>query len=56
MDAWTLLLTSDFGLMSLGVIIFIIGMAAFFLKMFNDKAAEEQKALAGKDSAPKSLN
>lgn len=45
--AWKLLLTSDFGLMSLGVIAFVLVMAIYFISFFSKKAEEDAKA-AGK--------
>lgn len=45
MDAWNLLFTSDIGLMSLGVIIFIILMAAYFVKMIRDNAEKDARKL-----------
>ncbi len=44
--AWELLLNSDFGLMSLGVILGVIIIAAGLIVMFNDKIKRsEQKRL-----------
>lgn len=45
MDAWNLLFTSDIGLMSLAVILFIILMAGYFVKMVKDNAEEERRKL-----------
>jgi hypothetical protein len=41
--AWQLLLTSDIGLMSLFVIVFILGMSVFFAKYFSKKMHEEEE-------------
>lgn len=45
--AWKELLTTDIGLLSLGTIVFILGMAVFFISYFGKKAEEDAKA-AGK--------
>lgn len=45
MDAWNLLFTSDIGLMSLAVILFVILMAAYFVKMVRDNGEEERRKL-----------
>lgn len=45
--AWKELLTTDIGLLSLGTIVFILGMAVFFISYFSKKAEEDAKA-AGK--------
>ncbi len=45
MDAWNLLFTSDIGLMSLAVILFIIVMAGYLYKMARDNAEEERRKL-----------
>lgn len=42
--AWNLLLTSDIGLMSLFVIVFILGMSVFFMKYFTKKMHEDEAA------------
>ena len=42
--AWNLLFTSDIGLMSLFVIVFILGMSVFFAKYFSKKMHEEEDA------------
>jgi hypothetical protein len=42
MDALKLLFTSDIGLMSLGVIVFTIGMGIFFSRWFGKKIAESE--------------
>ena len=39
--AWNLLFTSDIGLMSLFVIVFILGMAVFFSSYFSKKMKED---------------
>lgn len=39
--AWQLLFTSDIGLMSLFVIVFILGMSVFFAKYFSKKMHED---------------
>jgi hypothetical protein len=41
--AWELLLSSDFGLMSLGVIVFVILIAIFMAKMYTSKMNEGSK-------------
>ncbi|CAG9171571.1 DUF3149 domain-containing protein [Cupriavidus pinatubonensis] len=50
MEAFKILFTTGTGLMSLGVIVFIIGMAWFFARMFSRKMREDAaaaKAAAG---------
>ena len=50
MEAFKILFTTSTGLMSLGVIFFIIGMAWFFARMFSRKMREDAaaaKAAAG---------
>jgi len=42
--AWNLLLTSDIGLMSLFVIVFVLGMAVFFSRYFAKKMHEDEIA------------
>jgi Protein of unknown function (DUF3149) len=42
MMAWELLFTSDIGLMSLFVIVFILGMSVWFAKYFSKKMHEEE--------------
>jgi hypothetical protein len=39
--AWKELLTTDYGLGSLAVIVFVIGMSIFFGRMFNKKMNEK---------------
>lgn len=39
--AWKELLTTDVGLGSLGVIVFVIGMSIFFGRLFNKKMNEK---------------
>lgn len=39
--AWKELLTTDYGLGSLAVIVFVIGMSVFFGRMFNKKMNEK---------------
>lgn len=39
--AWKDLLTTDYGLGSLAVIVFVIGMSIFFGRMFNKKMNEK---------------
>ena len=54
MEAFKILFTTSTGLMSLGVIVFIIGMAWFFARMFSRKMREDAaaaKAAAGKRPA-----
>lgn len=41
--AWELLFKSDFGLMSLFVILFVIVMSIFFSKYFSQKIEEDAK-------------
>lgn len=41
MMAWKELFTTDVGLASLGVIVFVIGMSVFFGRMFNKKMNEK---------------
>lgn len=40
--AWELLISSDIGLFSLFVIVFIIGMAVWFSRFFSRKMREEE--------------
>ena len=40
--AWDLLISSDMGLFSLFVIVFIIGMAVWFSRFFSRKMREEE--------------
>jgi positive regulator of sigma E activity len=40
--AWELLFTSDIGLMSLFVIVFVLGMSVWFAKYFSKKMHEEE--------------
>jgi uncharacterized membrane-anchored protein len=40
--AWDLLFTSDYGLFSLFVIVFVIGMAAWFSYFFSKKMREDE--------------
>ena len=42
MDALKLLFTSDIGLMSLGVILFTLGMGVFFSRWFAKKIEESE--------------
>lgn len=54
MEAFKILFTTSTGLMSLGVIVFIIGMAWFFARLFSRKMREDAaaaKAAAGNRSA-----
>jgi transketolase C-terminal domain/subunit len=39
--AWKELLSTDYGLASLGVIVFVIGMSVFFGRMFSKKMNEK---------------
>ena len=43
--AWELLFGSDIGLMSLGVIVFILVMGVFMGRMYKSKMVEETKQL-----------
>lgn len=43
--AWQLLLTSDIGLMSLFVIVFILGMSVWFARYFSKKMREEESQM-----------
>lgn len=43
MDAWKELFTTDVGLLSLGVILFTIGMAFWFSRWFSKKIDEEAR-------------
>lgn len=42
--AWELLFSSDIGLMSLFVIVFVLGMAVFFGKYFSKKMDEDARS------------
>ncbi|MCG6117620.1 MAG: DUF3149 domain-containing protein [Aquimonas sp.] len=42
MDAWRALLTTDAGLLSLGVIVFMLGMGGFLFWKFRRLMAEEE--------------
>ena len=53
MHAWKDFLTTDYGLMSLAVIVFMLGMGVFFTRYFlkhmrDDEAAAKAAAAAGK--------
>lgn len=39
---------TDYGLMSIGGIVFMLGMGVFFVRYFNRKMDEDAKAAAGK--------
>ncbi|KAF7961708.1 hypothetical protein AWV80_30360 [Cupriavidus sp. UYMU48A] len=52
MEAVKILFTTSTGLMSLGVIVFIIGMGWFFARMFSRKMRED--AAAAKTQEPRS--
>ena len=41
--AWELLITSDIGLFSLFVIVFILGMAVWFARFFSRKMHEDEE-------------
>ena len=41
--AWELLISSDIGLFSLFVIIFILGMAVWFARFFSKKMREDEQ-------------
>lgn len=41
--AWDLLFTSDYGLFSLFVIVFVIGMAGWFAYFFSKKMREDER-------------
>lgn len=43
MDALKLLFTTDIGLLSLGVIVFTIGMGVWFSRWFGKKIAEDER-------------
>lgn len=38
------LFSTDYGLMSFGVIVFVIGMGVYFLRLFSQKADESERA------------
>ena len=40
--AWDLLLSTDYGLFSLFVIVFVIGMGVWFARFFSTKMREDQ--------------
>ena len=44
--AWNLLFTSDIGLFSLAVIVFIIGMAVWFSRYFKRKMLEDETKIS----------
>ena len=44
--AWNTLFTSDIGLFSLFVIVFIVGMAVWFARFFSRKMREEEQTQA----------
>ena len=48
--AWQLLFSSDIGLASLFVIVFIVGMAIWFSRYFKRKMAEDEKKAAASAS------
>lgn len=39
--AWTNLFSTDYGLMSLAVIVFVIAMGLYFMKKFNDLSKQK---------------
>ena len=43
--AWELLISSDIGLFSLSVIVFILGMAVWFARFFSRKMREDEKRI-----------
>jgi len=43
--AWNLLFTSDIGLFSLAVIVFILGMAVWFSRYFKRKMLEDEESV-----------
>jgi len=43
--AWELLISSDIGLFSLFVIVFIVGMAIWFSRFFSRKMREDEKRI-----------
>ena len=48
--AWQLLFSSDIGLASLFVIVFVVGMAIWFSRYFKRKMAEDEKKAAASAS------
>ncbi|MGM9426795.1 DUF3149 domain-containing protein [Hydrogenophaga sp. MI9] len=48
MKAVTDLLSTDYGLFSVGVIAFTLGMAVWFYRFFNRKMAESERAVSGR--------
>jgi hypothetical protein len=42
------LFSTDYGLMSVGGIVFMLGMGVFFVRFFNRKMEEDAKAAAAK--------
>ncbi|MGN5479036.1 DUF3149 domain-containing protein [Cupriavidus basilensis] len=51
MEAVKILFTTSTGLMSLGVIVFIIGMGWFFARMFSRKMREDAAAAKTREAA-----
>ncbi|WP_373379567.1 DUF3149 domain-containing protein [Cupriavidus nantongensis] len=51
MEAFKILFSTSTGLMSLGVIVFIIGMGWFFARMFARKMREDGEAAKTRDAA-----
>ncbi len=43
MDAFKLLFTSDIGLLSLGAIVFTIGIGVWFARWFGERIAEDER-------------
>lgn len=56
MEAIKILFTTSVGLTSLGVIVFIIGMAVFFARLFCKKAREDAAAAANAPRVPRTTD
>ena len=48
MKAWSDFFSTDYGLMSAGVLAFIVGMAVFFVRFFVRKMDEDERRAQGK--------
>lgn len=48
MKAWSDFFSTDYGLMSAGVLAFVIGMAIFFVRFFIRKMDEDERRAQGK--------
>lgn len=52
MDAWNELFTTDVGLLSLGVIVFMLGMGVFYLRFFLRNIREDEARARAAEMRP----